>query len=825
MKIFLPYALILAALPLSARTLSPEEALSRASDTTGKHLAAPLTETTDAKLAFTQISKNTDNPTIYVFNKPSEKGYIIVSADDIAIPVLGFSDSGTFDAENIPDNLRWWLEEYSREITYASENNITEKAYSIDLGGMNKISRNPISPMLSTKWNQDAPYNNLCPDINGKKTYTGCVATAMAQVMNYCKWPEKGNGSHSYEWEYTTGNKKTLSMDFSSTTFDWANMLDSYTNGNYNSSQATAVATLMKACGYSVNMGYGTSESGAVTLLVGQSLINYFNYDSKINAQLKKYYTSCDWESLIYDNLKNVGPVLYAGKSNQGGHAFVCDGYSSDGYFHFNWGWSGMSDGYFKLSALDPESQGIGGSSSGYNVNQQVILGIQKSQGGTAPSGVSLYTDEQLSFTLSSGTLKSIPCFNYSYYSGPASIGYKLEGTAGNVQYIKTNGYLANIPFLSGIGNYSAKLPTNLSNGNYKVYLVYSDKQNPSNSDWKLVKTPVTSRQYGTLTVSNGNYSISTEAINQIKIEDLTLKSPLYANKACKISFKISNPNDISVAKTLAICALNSSASIIGQTPVFYIELEPNEEKVIESDYIISYSSNISTQNGYLVIGNVESNKLNILDDITVTINAKPLNTSLRSTLWNVVDSKNVDKDNIQIEATISGTAGFYANNIYALIFNYPNPTTNIALFYSPLQYIENGKSVSFSFKGSFPQGEAGKSYLVAPFMITDNNQLSQIQPANAIFTLSEQSGVENIASDSIDDISLSVAPDRSTISITSPVEITSANIFTVSGVNISTPTIPSGLSFNVDISTLNPGMYIIRISTEKGNRTFKFIR
>ena len=109
--------------------------------------------------------------------------------------------------------------------------------------------------------------------------------------------------------------------------------------------------------------------------------------------------------------------------------------------------------------------------------------------------------------------------------------------------------------------------------------------------------------------------------------------------------------------------------------------------------------------------------------------------------------------------------------------------------------------------------------------MITDNNQLSQIQPANAIFTLSEQSGVENIASDSIDDISLSVAPDRSTISITSPVEITSANIFTVSGVNISTPTIPSGLSFNVDISTLNPGMYIIRISTEKGNRTFKFIR
>ena len=305
----------------------------------------------------------------------------------------------------------------------------------------------------------------------------------------------------------------------------------------------------------------------------------------------------------------------------------------------------------------------------------------------------------------------------------------------------------------------------------------------------------------------------------------MTLKSPLYANKACKISFKISNPNDISVAKTLAICALNSSASIIGQTPVFYIELEPNEEKVIEADYIISYSSNISTQNGYLVIGNVESNKLNILDDITVTINAKPLNTSLRSTLWNVVDSKNVDKDNIQIEATISGTAGFYANNIYALIFNYPNPTTNIALFYSPLQYIENGKSVSFSFKGSFPQGEAGKSYLVAPFMITDNNQLSQIQPANAIFTLSEQSGVENIASDSVDDISLSVAPDRSTISITSPVEITSANIFTVSGVNISTPTIPSGLSFNVDISTLNPGMYIIRISTEKGNRTFKFIR
>lgn len=160
-------------------------------------------------------------------------------------------------------------------------------------------------------------------------------------------------------------------------------MIDTYLPGQYTEAQADAVAYLMKAAGYSVKMDYAQDSSGALAMNIANGLRKYFNYDSNIFYTLREYYSATQWAQMIYDNLKNVGPLLYGGGSMLGGgHSFVCDGYDGNGYFHFNWGWSGMSDGYFSLDALNPSSLGSGGGGGGgYNFTQDAVFGIQPPTG------------------------------------------------------------------------------------------------------------------------------------------------------------------------------------------------------------------------------------------------------------------------------------------------------------------------------------------------------------------------------------------------------------------------------------------------------------
>ena len=192
--------------------------------------------------------------------------------------------------------------------------------------------------MGGIKWNQDSPYNNLCPIINistSKRAVTGCVATGMAQVMKYYQWPVTGTGSNSY----TTSTKHIpLSLNFSQTTFDWANMTETY-NGSSSAAQKNAVATLMYNCGVSVNMDYAES-SGAASTASAKALVNKFGYNPNIQHIDRRYYTRDEWKSIIKDELSAARPVLYGGDDGTSGHFFVCDGYDNNDFFHFNWGWA-----------------------------------------------------------------------------------------------------------------------------------------------------------------------------------------------------------------------------------------------------------------------------------------------------------------------------------------------------------------------------------------------------------------------------------------------------------------------------------------------------
>jgi len=326
------------------------------------------------------LNKSDQNevPLFYIFNADNNNGYVIVSGDDNVIPVLGYSTNGNFDISNLPPNFRKWLEGYKNQIRYVINNDI--KSTDNISGEWEKLikgliintekSTNSVSPLLTTTWDQSPYYNALCPfDFTyNELTVTGCVATAMAQVMKYWNYPAQGAGFHSYNHS-TYG---VLSANFGSTSYNWASMPNNVNVSN------SAVATLMYHCGVSLEMNYGVGGSSTSSLQpVADALGKYFSYSNSIQFIYSSSYSNSDWIMLLKTELDAGRPIEYAGVGTGGGHAFVCDGYDNSNYFHFNWGWSGLNDGYFQLDALDPSSTGTGGGTGGYNNYQQAVIGIQ----------------------------------------------------------------------------------------------------------------------------------------------------------------------------------------------------------------------------------------------------------------------------------------------------------------------------------------------------------------------------------------------------------------------------------------------------------------
>ena len=325
---------------------------------------------------------------LYLFNVSDGEGFVIVSNDDRTAPILGYSDSGTLDPARMPENMRWWLQEYANQIAWMEENGITAKPASQAAAPKRRSHITaPIGPLLSTTWDQVWPYNLQCPELaTDYYCATGCVATAMAQVMkhfNYPAAPKKDIAKYTH-WHF--GDLGPLT----SVTFDWANMLDTYNTEKSKSTDTeeakNAVATLMKYCGYSVQMNYWES-SGTTTSLVATALKEYFDYNKTTTQFISRsFYSYETWRDIIYYEPRQNRPVVYGGSAADNGHAFVCDGYQYDGMidlFHINWGWSGNSDGYFVLSVLNPSQQGAGGSptASAYTFGQEHVVRTHLGQG------------------------------------------------------------------------------------------------------------------------------------------------------------------------------------------------------------------------------------------------------------------------------------------------------------------------------------------------------------------------------------------------------------------------------------------------------------
>lgn len=381
MKKLLLFALVATQLcgVIQARHLTSSEALKRAlGQINGKSVAGSMTRSAgDLDLCYTQQGASSADALYYVYSLP-EGGFMMAGGDDRSAGLLGYTDNGTFAAARQNPAFEAWLSSCQEALTWLSQQPETTTAPAISRAESTQYAA--VTPLLgTTKWDQVAPYNNLCPKGESSEDHgaTGCVATAMAQVMYYHRWPERGTGSHqNAECEEQT-------VDFSQSVYDWENMLPSY-KGAYTEEQADAVARLMYDVGCSVNMFYGYVSTAANSSLM-PALTTYFGYDKGMNHKFRDFYTSAQWAALLHAELEAQRPILFdAGTQRNEFHEFVIDGCDDQDLYHVNWGWGGLSDGYYSIDIMDPEMQGTGGSMGGYQFKQEAIIGIQKDKGSQA---------------------------------------------------------------------------------------------------------------------------------------------------------------------------------------------------------------------------------------------------------------------------------------------------------------------------------------------------------------------------------------------------------------------------------------------------------
>lgn len=329
------------------------------------------------------LSLATTGDAYHVFNIGAGNGFVIVSGSDLTPDIIGYTDEGSFNPQSLPDNMKAWLQGYADQIEWVEKNGEPAASESVMRKAPADV-KTPIAALTSTKWGQGAPYNYQVPS----GCVTGCVATAMAQVLYYCNKKEGfPTGTTDGIAGYNDGRGHDVPACDALPAFDWANMQKTYTGlESKSASEAIAVATLMQYCGASVGMKYGASSSSN-SMLVADALKTYFGFDHHLKNIYRGQYTNAEWEDIIYQELAAERPVLYSGDSSGGGHAFICDGYDADGYFHFNWGWRGDYNGYYLLSVVNPDKggEGSGTSADGYTMNQDVVIGIQKSTGDMTP--------------------------------------------------------------------------------------------------------------------------------------------------------------------------------------------------------------------------------------------------------------------------------------------------------------------------------------------------------------------------------------------------------------------------------------------------------
>jgi len=840
-KILFLFSLFVLALPsVMAKSRTQSEAYQIANSNKIKSLnGAKKASATNEQLviAYSKSSKNKDGKLIasyYVFNKSNNAGFVIVSGDDRAKQILGYSDEGSFDQNNLPENFKYWLSLYENEIMQlpsmeVSIPNATQQIVnSQPLKTPDVFNFEPsISPLLGQiKWDQDAPYNDLCPLIppeNTSRSVTGCVATGMAQVMKYHEWPVTGTGSKTYT---TSTHEINLSVNFANTTFDWANMADTYSDSS-TTAQKSAVATLMYNCGVAVEMDYAES-SGAYTTDMAKALRDNFGYDPNLQQYYRNYYSRTEWEDKIKSELNAFRPVLYAGQSSEGGHLFVCDGYDSNNLYHINWGWSGTSNGYFELSALNPSTHGVGGGVGGFNSGQDIVVGVQKPTS-SLPSYLlfmsdTLQTNVKTLALSGNVTITATDMYNRGVNNYGAKFTVGLYDNSGI--FIQTVASTTSTTINSNYGYSSidkiVTLPT-LANGTYRLYYIYKES---SATAWTIVRAPVGTSNYVQVTVNNNLAtfdSTPTAVYPNLQLTNLSVVGNIYQNQNAEYHLSITNSGAEYNSAMILYLESKTDEDVYEILTTDQINIINGETK----DFTITAKTTLAPGEYYLSVVYDPLNNYDVMStgdvlgtSILKSILATPTQAPALSltTAISFPDASHVYKSTAQLTAVVQNTGGLFDNKMIAFIF----PSTGgQSLTYSGYQdvLIDNGLTKTVKFNN--PIDLSAGNYKIGVYYY--NNGWNRLG-STLNFTLLDDITSVNKSSIS-NELLIFPNPASDFISFSTSENIQEILIVDMFGKNVLCMGSSKQNQFTIQINHLSSGTYIIKVKTDSGVKVNKFIK
>lgn len=662
------------------------------------------------KGAKAQVS-NTEK--LYVFNIDDNGGFVVVAGDDKVIPVLGYAETGTFDPENIPDNMAAWLRMNEAYVDMCAQNGTPQQDKAPRQGSV------VVAPLLGEiNWGQDYPFNSQCPTYTSGSTtknyYVGCVATAATQIMKFYNYPQRGTGSKSYTW-----NNTELSADFGSTVYDWNNMLPFYPETGATTSQTSAAATLAAHFDIAVEMDYEVEGSGALSMLVPGALRDYFGYDGATVMHKRNYYSSSEWIEMIKGELDAGRPVYYGASSDRGagGHAFVCDGYDSENYVHINWGWYGRSNGYFLVNHLNPSDLGEGGGSGGYNLDQEIITGIQPATGTDNGFCRPLYSSSVYCSNFGTDFMLMTNLSNYDTkpFDGEIAAALTKGGEVVKILYAVSqhmDGYAKNrgtssIPLFT-MKQIPANVGTEIADGEYEVRLVFRESATDA---WQTIRHENSGRGTVKATVTNG--IVVTDDDNKTH-PDVSLLTPLkadgdvYAQGSALFRLKLRN---------------NSSNFDLKKITTMFIPSDGAEQKWSYDNSVNVYNG--STENIELLISlsqdmpegeyrlmmfenGHEDNPFKLMDgdDGIITVlppSAVPVMRMTQDAIWrNATDTDIRQGDNVTIAVNARNYAAAGNVGIVTYLTDVNNPE-NSYLFQQKNLEVSQGEAVTGTFYRKLP--------------------------------------------------------------------------------------------------------------------------
>lgn len=752
---------------------------------------------------------------IYVFNITGNRGFVMVSGDERARDILAWSDRSEFDYQTIPDNFRYWISVYNDELKLLSNQPVIP-----EVAKKNLSSVQAVSPLLgAVKWDQGSPYNALCPVINtenGSRAVTGCVATGMAQVMYYHRWPEKGAGSKSYTTETL---KIPLELDFSSTYYNWDKMTPHYGASSSEESKA-AVATLMYHSGVAVSMDYN-STSSAYFSEMGRALYQNFGYDPNLQLVFRNYLSREDWQKLLINELNAARPILYGGtQADESGHLWVCDGIDQNGFFHFNWGWGGAYNGYFTLSALNPDELNSESVSGGYNYYQQAIIGLQKPTQSSSPV-MAFYLNKPLEYVVP-GTLRSQAftinaqnAYNYGLQAMSFQLGLGVYNGTNLVDVLKSyqiNDLASNFGW-SNLTFSNITLPSTVSAGKYQLKLIHRFN---SGQDWSVVpvRTGVPAWIDTRITTDSIVFSHPDNQWPQLTLQSMSPVGTVYSSKTGRFDLTVHNTGgEYNSAVFIKLTPL-SGGNAVFESSHEWMSLVTNETSTISfagnmnmpaGDYVMTAFYDVSNNNKTPLFQQLG-------DTVRIKIRTTPVTEPILTLQQPISFPTNnaVIKNNADLSATITNTGGYFENHVIAFVFTTSGSNSIGYLGYRKVM-IDSLETSTLHFKGEIPQ-EAG-NYRIGVYQNTSNGW-SRLAPSNwsmINFTLLNDT-ITSIPDAVSNSIKVFPNPASDHIVIVSDYKYEWVEVYTTDGRQVFTMKGSVDSAPVIDVSEFQPGVYLLKL-------------